>query len=83
MPGQHEDPDLYQTTIAEAIKPGATGRQVMEFIVSMYKKFDLDESQDARYLAYPYSHLCHGIGLGSSEPPLVRIDNDEPLRPGT
>ncbi len=74
---------IVQTTIAEAIKPGATGRQVMEFMVSMYKKFDLEESQYARYLAYPYSHLCHGIGLASSEPPLVRIDNDEPLRPGT
>ena len=27
-------------------------------------------------------HLSHGIGLNSSEPPFVRIDNDKPLKPG-
>jgi Xaa-Pro aminopeptidase len=27
-------------------------------------------------------HLCHGIGIASSEPPFVRLDSEDVLQPG-
>jgi Xaa-Pro dipeptidase len=74
--------ELVTRTINDMLRPGVTGRQVMEFLLDMYREFGLDESQYRRYREYPFAHLCHGIGLTSSEPPLVRIDSDEPLRAG-
>jgi Xaa-Pro aminopeptidase len=63
-------------------KPGKTHREVMEYLVGLYREYGLEESQYKRYMAYPFAHLGHGIGLTSSEPPLTRMDNDTPLLPG-
>jgi Xaa-Pro aminopeptidase len=36
----------------------------------------------AQYVGPPFFHLCHGIGLTSSEPPFVRMDSTARLQPG-
>ncbi|MGH2736108.1 MAG: M24 family metallopeptidase [Actinomycetota bacterium] len=69
-------------SVAEALKPGRTYRQVIEDMARYYRELGYEEEQFANYLGPPFMHLCHGIGLASSEPPFVRWDSEEVLEPG-
>jgi len=66
----------------EAIKPGNTYREVIEYMVKLYNEQGLGEDQYWNYIGPPYMHLCHGIGLNGSEPPFVRMDSKDVLQPG-
>lgn len=74
--------EIVQRSIADVFKPGKSHREVMEYLVGLYKEYGLDESQYQRYAGFPFAHLGHGIGLTSSEPPLTRMDNESLLLPG-
>jgi Xaa-Pro aminopeptidase len=69
-------------SVDEALKPGRSYRQVIENMASYYRDLGYEESQFANYLGPPFMHLCHGIGLASSEPPFVRWDSTDVLEPG-
>jgi Xaa-Pro dipeptidase len=69
-------------SVDEALKPGRTYRRVIEDMASYYRDLGYAEEQFANYLAPPFMHLCHGIGLASSEPPFVRWDSDDVLESG-
>ncbi|MFN2490696.1 MAG: M24 family metallopeptidase [Actinomycetota bacterium] len=73
---------IVRRSIDEAIKPGESFRSVIENMASYYRALGYAEEQFANYLGPPFMHLCHGIGLASSEPPFVRLDSDELLQPG-
>lgn len=74
--------EIVERSIAEALRPGVTYRDVIELMVGYYRELRYDEQQFWNYLGPPFMHLCHGIGLASSEPPFVRYDSDETLEPG-
>ncbi len=74
--------DIVERSIAEALKPGTSYRQVIELMVGYYRELGYAEEQFSNYLGPPYMHLCHGIGLASSEPPFVRHDSEDLLEPG-
>jgi Xaa-Pro aminopeptidase len=73
---------IVERSIAEALKPGTSYRQVIELMVGYYRELGYAEEQFSNYLGPPYMHLCHGIGLASSEPPFVRHDREDLLEPG-
>jgi Xaa-Pro dipeptidase len=73
---------IVERSIAEALKPGTSYRQVIELMVGHYRELGYAEEQFSNYLGPPYMHLCHGIGLASSEPPFVRHDREDLLEPG-
>lgn len=73
---------VVRRSIDEALRPGTTFRRVIELMASFYRDAGYDESQFGTYLGPPFMHLCHGLGLAASEPPFVRYDSDEELRPG-
>lgn len=74
--------DIVERSIAEALKPGTSYRRVIELMVGYYRELGYAEEQFSNYLGPPYMHLCHGIGLASSEPPFVRHDSEDLLEPG-
>lgn len=74
--------EIVERSIAEALRPGVTYRQVIELMVGFYRELGYDEEQFWNYLGPPYMHLCHGIGLASSEPPFVRHDSEDVLETG-
>lgn len=74
--------EIVTRSIEEALKPGTTYRRVIEMMAGFYRELGYSEDQFANYLGPPYMHLCHGIGLASSEPPFVRIDSEDELIPG-
>jgi Xaa-Pro dipeptidase len=69
-------------SVDEALKPGVTFRNVIEQMATFYRDAGYSEEQFGNYLGPPFMHLCHGLGLAGSEPPFVRYDSDEELRPG-
>ena len=73
---------IIRRAMAEALVPGRTYRAIMEQMVEF--ALDLGYTRDhlKQYVGPPFFHLCHGIGLTSSEPPFVRMDSDEVLLPG-
>lgn len=74
--------EIVERSIAEALRPGVSYRQVIELMVGFYRELGYDEEQFWNYLGPPYMHLCHGIGLASSEPPFVRHDSEDVLKTG-
>ena len=63
-------------TAQEVLRPGITCRQAMEECIELYKRAGLDEEQYSAYLAFPFFHICHGLGLEASELPLVRMTDN-------
>ncbi len=49
---------------------------------ALYEKAGVNPKQYASYTQPPYMHLCHGLGLNSSEPPLVRMTDQTVIEPG-
>jgi Xaa-Pro dipeptidase len=74
--------EIVTRSIAEALKPGVAYKRVIEMMASYYRELGYAEEQFANYLSPPFMHLCHGIGLASSEPPFVRFDSEDELEPG-
>jgi Xaa-Pro aminopeptidase len=73
---------IVSRSVDEALRPGQTFRQVIEDMASYYRELGYPDEQFSNYLGPPFMHLCHGIGLASSEPPFVRWDSDHVLEPG-
>jgi Xaa-Pro aminopeptidase len=69
-------------SVDEALKPGVTFRNVIEQMAGFYRDAGYTEEQFGNYLGPPFMHLCHGLGLAGSEPPFVRYDSEDELRPG-
>jgi Xaa-Pro dipeptidase len=74
--------EVVSRSVDEALRPGAPFRRVIEQMAGFYRDCGYDEEQFSNYLGPPYMHLCHGLGLASSEPPFVRFDSDAVLEPG-
>jgi Xaa-Pro dipeptidase len=74
--------EVVTRSVDEALKPGVSFRAVIEQMASFYRDAGYDEEQFGNYLAPPFMHLCHGLGLAGSEPPFVRHDSDAELVPG-
>lgn len=74
--------EIIRRSIAEAIVPGRSFREVMEQMVGFATDLGYTREHLAQYVAPPYFHLCHGIGLTSSEPPFVRMDSEQTFQPG-
>ena len=71
--------EIVQGTLKH-IKAGITSSEIMRKFIAAYKDHGLDAPD--YYSKYPFMHLAHGIGLTSSEPMLIRIDNDSRLQAG-
>lgn len=69
-------------SIDETLLPGASFREVVERLASLYREHGYGEEQYGAYLRTPPLHYCHGVGLAGSEPPFVRHDSDDSLAPG-
>jgi Xaa-Pro dipeptidase len=74
--------EVVARSVEEALKPGESFRSVIETMTGFYRDLGYDEDDFAEYVRPPFMHLCHGIGLASSEPPFVRLDSAEELEPG-
>lgn len=74
--------EIVRRSVDEALRPGMTFRSVIEKMAAFYRELGYGEDQFGNYLGPPYMHLCHGIGLASSEPPFVRYDSEQQLEPG-
>ena len=74
--------EIVRRSIAEALQPGVPFRRVIELMASFYRDCGYGEDQFSNYLGPPFMHLCHGLGLASSEPPFVRFDSESVLEPG-
>jgi Xaa-Pro aminopeptidase len=68
--------------IREILRPGIACEQAMQEAFALYDRAGLEPSQYQRYTGYPYFPLCHGLGLNSSELPLVRITDKTVIEPG-
>ena len=74
--------DIVIRSCNEALKPGLTFKRVIELMAGYYRELGYEDDQFSNYLGPPFMHLCHGIGLASSEPPFVRLDSEDVLEPG-
>ena len=68
--------------IREILRPGITCERAMQQAFGLYDRAGLDPAQYKLYVGYPYFHLCQGLGLNSSEHPLVRITDRTVIEPG-
>src|SRR5919202_3541176 len=78
----HAIREIVSRSVDEALRPGAPFRRVIEQMAGFYRDCGYDEEQFSNYPGPPYMHLCHGLGLASSEPPFVRFDSEAVLEPG-
>lgn len=74
--------EIVRRSIDEALKPGESFRRIIERMAALYRELGYGDEKIPNYLGPPYMHLCHGLGLASSEPPFVRLDSDDVLVAG-
>jgi Xaa-Pro dipeptidase len=74
--------EIVTRSVDEALGPGRSFREVIEMMVGFYRDLGYPDDQFADYVGPPFMHLCHGLGLASSEPPFVRLDSSAELEPG-
>jgi Xaa-Pro aminopeptidase len=74
--------EVVARSVDEALKPGKSFRSVIDAMTGFYRDLGYVEDDFAEYVRPPFMHLCHGIGLASSEPPFVRFDSAQELEPG-
>ena len=81
---QHHDAirDIVSRSISESLHVGASYRDIVEHLASLYRDHGYDDSQYGAYLRTPPLHYCHGVGLCGSEPPFIRHDSDDVLEAG-
>ena len=73
---------IVRRCIDEALRPGITCEQAMRETFKFYEDEGLGPEQYAAYTAYPYFHICHGLGMSSSEVPLVRLTDETVIEAG-
>jgi Xaa-Pro dipeptidase len=73
---------MIRRAIKESLLPGRTYQEIMNDLVGFALDLGYTREHLAQYVGPPFFHLCHGIGLTSSEPPFVRMDSTERLLPG-
>lgn len=73
---------IVMDTITEVLRPGISCEDAMKECIGLYEKAGLDASQYKLYVDYPYFHLCHGLGMSSSEVPMVRLTDHTVIEPG-
>ena len=66
----------------EVLRPGITCEQAMKEALQIYDRVGVEAKQYVEYAQKPYMHLCHGLGMNASEPPLVRITDQTVIRAG-
>ncbi len=74
--------EIIRRSIRESLRPGRTFRDIVDDMVGSAIDLGYTREHMAQYVAAPFFHLCHGIGLTSSEPPFVRMDSEAELLPG-
>jgi Xaa-Pro dipeptidase len=75
---------LVRRSIDEAIRPGVTCDAAMRSILGILEEegFSQNGGGLGPYDKYPYMHVGHGLGLQSSEVPLVRLTDQTVLQEG-
>lgn len=73
---------IVRRCIDEALRPGLTCEQAMRETFKFYDDEGLGPEQYAAYTEYPHFHICHGLGMSSSEVPLVRLTDDTVIEAG-
>lgn len=74
---------IVRRSIDEVLRPGITCEQAMQECFALYDAEDgVGPEQYKAYKDYPYFHICHGLGLQSSEVPLVRLTDETVIEPG-
>jgi Xaa-Pro dipeptidase len=73
---------IIRRAIEEALLPGRSYQEIMLDMVRFALDLGYTREHLAQYVGPPFFHLCHGIGLTSSEPPFVRMDSTARLQPG-
>lgn len=73
---------IVRRCIDEALRPGITCEQAMRETFRFYDEEGLGPEQYAAYTAYPHFHICHGLGMNSSESPLVRLTDHTVIEAG-
>ena len=81
---QHHDAirDIVSRSISESLHVGASFREIVEHLASLYRDHGYGDEQYGAYLRTPPLHYCHGLGLCGSEPPFIRHDSDDVLEAG-
>jgi Xaa-Pro dipeptidase len=74
--------DIVSRSIAESLHVGASFREIVEHLASLYVDHGYDDAQYGVYLRTPPLHYGHGVGLCGSEPPFIRHDSDDVLEAG-
>ena len=74
--------EIIRRAMAEALVPDVPFSTIMEQMVGFATDLGYTREDLAQYVGPPFFHLCHGIGLTSSEPPFVRMDSEAVLQPG-
>jgi Xaa-Pro aminopeptidase len=74
--------DIVSRSIAESLHVGASFREIVEHLASLYRDHGYGDDQYGAYLRTPPLHYCHGVGLCGSEPPFIRHDSDDVLEAG-
>lgn len=67
---------------SDILRPGITCEQAMKKALRLYERAGVPAARFAKYTNPPYMHLCHGLGMNSSEPPLVRISDQTVIEEG-
>lgn len=73
---------IVRRCIEEVLRPGITCEQAMRESFPLYDEEGLGPEQYAAYTDYPHFHICHGLGMSSSEVPLVRLTDDTVIEAG-
>jgi Xaa-Pro aminopeptidase len=73
---------LVQRAIEEAIHPGINADKAMNTALVILAEEKFGDGNLAPYDCFPYFHIGHGLGLQSSEPPLVRLTDNTRLEVG-
>jgi Xaa-Pro aminopeptidase len=73
---------IVRRSIDEVLRPGITCEQAMRESLAIYEEEGAGADQTAAYVDYPYFHLCHGLGMHSSEMPLVRLTDQTVIQAG-
>lgn len=73
---------LVRRSIDEALRPGVTAERAMRDALVAFAEEGFGDGDLAPYDCHPYFHIGHGLGLQSSEPPLVRLTDEMPLEAG-
>lgn len=73
---------IVRQTVEDSVKPGITYKQMLQTFFDICEENKVPFASYKDFTDHPFRHLCHGMGITSSEPPYVRFDRDAPLEAG-